>query len=301
MKKKLKRKVVIIRRKKVAPESSKESDVRLFSKEAAAFYDKVRNAKGVNSLQKYLKDMFEKVTGEQVPSSVPLVLVKRRIAYELLAQPYTEAEMALPSVLKVQLSKSRKMSYNAWDNNEVEMARLSGAALGIEETFEMVKAAAKEKAPKAHTGKSSGKNVQEWYKDVMDKQSEKKLTDEELAAACNKEFPNANEREPEYFAHIRGVYNLGKIPPQAGKAPKCPVPVFEKLKGKRTAMLFRGKGCVEKNAAVAKAYTVCEKAPEKEAPAPKKVKAKPAPKAKKVVKKAVKKTVKKVVKKVKKK
>ena len=286
---KTKRRVVVVRRKKrrvVRRERELEEGEVLHDERCTLFHNKVRALSGspVRQMQ-FLKDEYEKVVGSEAPESAPLILVKRRVAYELLARPYAEAGVALPPTLKKQLTKSRKMSYEVWDADELFMGSLYAEAVGLE-GHEMAKkktASAKAPAEKKRSGLKSGLSVQAWYCKRMEEQGKKKLTDKELADLYKQEFPKTAKRDPEYFRVVRNAYNVGKIKPQAGKSPKVPVPEFTQVNGKRLAVLFKGRGHADKNAALKKAGIKTVPVPEKPKPAVKKTV------KKKVVKKVVRK------------
>ncbi len=292
------KRVVVIRKKKrrvVRREKSESRELKegefIQDERCTEFQNRVRALSGNPvALMQFIRDEYERVVGSEAPEPTPFLLIKRRVAYELLARPYAEKGVALPPKLKEQLTKSRKMSYDVWDADESFLGRLYAQAIGAEGNGMSKKKAASGKAPaeKKRSGSTSGLSVQAWYCKKMEDQGKKKLTDKELADLYKKEFPKTAKRDPEYFRVVRNAYNVGKIKPQAGKAPKVPVPEFTQVNGKRLAVPFKGRGHADKNAALKKAGIKAVPVPEKAKPAPKK------PAKKKTVKKKV---VKKVVRK----
>lgn len=297
----MKKRVVVVKRAKPAqpqapaaaePEVdlAAESNVRVEStKYVMPFNNKLRELSGAPGKQRnYILTEFERIVGETAPEDVPLVLLKKRVAYELLARPYTEAGLALPPRLLEQVEKSRKMSFSAWTRDEAFQMSLYVKALplgdGTMATPKQQKEGGADKAQHLkRTGGKTGLTVTQWYADKMDKQHKAKLTDEELAAEYAAEFPETKPRKPDYFNHVRGVYNLGNIPCQAGKGPAVPVPQFV-VEGKaRLAVPFKGKGATERNAECEKAGVKFVKVAEPEKPA---AKTEPAAKGKKAGKPA---------------
>lgn len=203
-------------------------------------------------LESFIRDTFIEVVGEAAARDVPLVLIHKRNAYELLTKYFTLSREKLPAVLKTQLTKARAMTHKAWTAEENFMMGLwTRHKLGDTTMAVATKTGkpVKEKKPSVHKS-AKGENVAQWYMRTYEENFKKKLSDKEIASEFKKEFPQAKHQPDEkYIAYVRNVFNRGKLVPQKKVAPKTPLPEF--IGGK--AQGFMGRDSEEKNNALTKA------------------------------------------------
>lgn len=103
------------------------------------------------------------------------------------------------------------------------------ATAAVEEVVEPKKAkkakvAAKTGGKSKYTGVTTGLSVREYQNNLMAKNFKAKLTDEALATAMRREFPNAVPYTEEHVVGIRSAWNKGN---HGNEKPANPLPQFD--------------------------------------------------------------------------
>lgn len=210
------------------------------------------------SYRNYIRQRHEDVFGEYPPADVATAYIKLKVAYGLMDRGYTRTGIPMPPVIRERynaamnyevdrlpnsLASLLKIQAKHENNRKEDTMKLKKTANEKKEASSKNKSEAKAKVAKVAKDKTSKTkatatktvSVAEHWQELMQANYKAKLSDEKLAAAMTKQFPDSAKAKSGGYTVAdvrkhRSIWNNGRFPQQGGKKPKTALDDFSKSK-----------------------------------------------------------------------